>query len=575
MKFKNRNCLISLAIIPVLLSALTATAQPADSSPGATTNSSGGTVIEDPLTGSKTSTAQVSDTATTEQGRGGVRREDVVVFGKDTELKAGDSAQDVVVIGGSAKVDGKVSGDAVTIGGSATINGKVSQDVTAVVGDIEVTGEVGGEVVAVLGSVKIRKGAIVHHDLTAVGGKVEVEDGATIKGRTQEIDFGPLGGIAPKWLRGWFIHCFLMLRPLAPQVGVVWVVAGLCFLLYLLVAVLFPRPVQASVNELMQRPATTFFLGVLTLPLLAVVIFLLAITGVGLLVVPFILAALFFGALLGKVAFVESLGFRLARTFGGGSTLKSPVAFLLGAIIITLLYLVPILGLLTFFGVSLWGLGGAVTAAFGGLRREMPEKTPKLTPAVPEPVMTVRASGAASTFGIPDAPLPPEPTDSLTATSSGDASSAGLNQAPPAPQLATAPAPGPMPSLPETLAYPKASFWERMAAGFLDVVLVSILSGLAHPFGPFVALAYFAGMWTWKETTIGGIVIGLKVTRLDGQPVTFVVAIVRALAAAFSVGVLFLGFLWIAWDPDKQGWHDKIAGTVVLKLPRGTPLVCL
>jgi uncharacterized RDD family membrane protein YckC len=51
--------------------------------------------------------------------------------------------------------------------------------------------------------------------------------------------------------------------------------------------------------------------------------------------------------------------------------------------------------------------------------------------------------------------------------------------------------------------------------------------------------------------------------------------LIRALAAAFSIVVLFLGILWIAWDPEKQGWHDKIAGTVVLKLPKGTPLLCL
>ena len=90
-----------------------------------------------------------------------------------------------------------------------------------------------------------------------------------------------------------------------------------------------------------------------------------------------------------------------------------------------------------------------------------------------------------------------------------------------------------------------------------------------------MSLAYFAGMWTWKGTTVGGIVLCLKVARLDGRPLTFVVALVRALAAAFSVIVLFLGFLWIAWDADKQGWHDRIAGTVVLRLPRGTPLVCI
>jgi uncharacterized RDD family membrane protein YckC len=115
-----------------------------------------------------------------------------------------------------------------------------------------------------------------------------------------------------------------------------------------------------------------------------------------------------------------------------------------------------------------------------------------------------------------------------------------------------------------------------MGAGFLDIVLVSILGSLVGgpPLGFLVALAYFAGMWAWKGTTIGGIVLKLQVVRLDNQPVTFAVALVRGLAAAFSIVVLFLGFIWIAFDQDKQGWHDKIAGTVVVRLPRGTPLVC-
>jgi len=129
--------------------------------------------------------------------------------------------------------------------------------------------------------------------------------------------------------------------------------------------------------------------------------------------------------------------------------------------------------------------------------------------------------------------------------------------------------------LPETLSYPKAGFWERMAAALLDLVLIGICGVVVGRFTPIVALAYFSAMWAWKGTTIGGIVLGLKVVRFDGQPLTFPVALIRGLAAAFSIVVLFLGILWIAWDPEKQGWHDKIAGTVVLKLPKGTPLLCL
>jgi uncharacterized RDD family membrane protein YckC len=82
-------------------------------------------------------------------------------------------------------------------------------------------------------------------------------------------------------------------------------------------------------------------------------------------------------------------------------------------------------------------------------------------------------------------------------------------------------------------------------------------------------------MWTWRGTTVGGIVLNLRVVRYDGKPMNFAVALVRALSAAFSIVVFFLGFLWIAWSQDKQGWHDKIAGTVVVRQPRGTPLLCI
>ena len=131
--------------------------------------------------------------------------------------------------------------------------------------------------------------------------------------------------------------------------------------------------------------------------------------------------------------------------------------------------------------------------------------------------------------------------------------------------------------VPESLALKRAGFWERMGAGFLDIILVSILGHFVGgpPFSFLVALAYFAGMWTWKGTTVGGIVLNLKVVRHDGRPVDFAVSLVRALGAAFSLVVLFLGFLWIAFDREKQGWHDKIAGTVVVRQSRATPLVCL
>ena len=45
------------------------------------------------------------------------------------------------------------------------------------------------------------------------------------------------------------------------------------------------------------------------------------------------------------------------------------------------------------------------------------------------------------------------------------------------------------------------------------------------------------------------------------------------MASFFSAFVFFLGFFWAGWDRNKQSWHDKIAGTVIVRVPLGVPLL--
>jgi hypothetical protein len=494
------------------------------------------TIAEEGESKSAAAAADMADTSEEDADQGGINREAIVVFGRDVELKAGDSAETVVVIGGSAK-----------------IHGKVHRNVVAIGGDIQVDGQVRQGVVAVMGGVTVGQGAKLRGDVVAVGGKVDIADGVKIGRKPVELDFGGLS----VGLRQWLLQCALKLRPLAPQVGWVWAIAGCFFLVYFFIALVLPAPVLACAAELTRRPATTFFMGLLTKMLFPVVIGILVVTGIGAFVVPFVFAALMFGAIVGKVALFESLGASIGRRFGA-EFLQLPIAgFLLGTLVITLFYMVPVLGLMTMAMVSVWGLGGAVTAAFGAFRRETPEK-----PAAPRPA---GPSGSSPCETIAPMTAP----DASFAQTTTQPQSAGPGFAPAAPAGSV--------SLQEAFVSPRATFWQRMGAGFLDIMLVSILGGLVGgpPQGFLVALAYFAAMWTWKGTTIGGIVLGLKVVRVDGQPVTFLVALVRALAAAFSIIVMFLGFLWIGWDKEKQGWHDKIAGTVVLHVPRTMALVCL
>src|SRR5439155_24754627 len=127
-----------------------------------------------------------------------------------------------------------------------------------------------------------------------------------------------------------------------------------------------------------------------------------------------------------------------------------------GILIVTLIYLGPVLGLTSVGVVSVWGLGGAVTAALWGLKKEIPDKRVPAPGALPP--------GSPST-GIPGTPVSPVAGVSLetsTGTAAAAPGAANLSFVPP-----IAPGAALQANVPEAYAYPRAGFWERMAAAFL------------------------------------------------------------------------------------------------------------
>jgi uncharacterized RDD family membrane protein YckC len=171
----------------------------------------------------------------------------------------------------------------------------------------------------------------------------------------------------------------------------------------------------------------------------------------------------------------------------------------------------------------------------------------------------------------------------MTPTTGGAAGDPAAASAPQPPALLVPVVAAPPLTSADTL--PRAGFWIRLAALLLDVILVgvicSFLSGLT-PNGTHVriradllpALAvYGAVMWKLKGSTVGGIVCGLKVVRLDDRPLDWGTTIVRALGCFLSLVVLGLGFIWVVFDDQRQSWHDRIAGTTVVRVPKGVSLV--
>ncbi|MDQ5987869.1 MAG: hypothetical protein CSYNP_03616 [Syntrophus sp. SKADARSKE-3] len=87
---------------------------------------------------------------------------------------------------------------------------------------------------------------------------------------------------------------------------------------------------------------------------------------------------------------------------------------------------------------------------------------------------------------------------------------------------------------------------------------------LYHAFCCFTNMTYFTWFHGAGGRTPGKMAMGLMVIQASGQEMTLGVAFLRW--AGYIVSFLFfcLGYIWVAFDPKKQGWHDKIAGTVVI-----------
>lgn len=119
-----------------------------------------------------------------------------------------------------------------------------------------------------------------------------------------------------------------------------------------------------------------------------------------------------------------------------------------------------------------------------------------------------------------------------------------------------------------------AGFWRRFVAWIIDGIILGAVSGMliaiigtqqtANLLG-FIGFIYAIGFWTWRGQTPGKMAMGVKIIKTDGSPIDIGRALLRYLGYLVSAIIICIGYLMIAWDSKKQGLHDKIAGTYVVK----------
>lgn len=143
------------------------------------------------------------------------------------------------------------------------------------------------------------------------------------------------------------------------------------------------------------------------------------------------------------------------------------------------------------------------------------------------------------------------------------------------------------PVVPDAGGLEYVGFWPRVGAALIDTVLVLIVCAPLATFVygrtywtsdkllqgpadflinwllPAIAVVVF---WIYRQATPGKIAIGARIVDAEtgGKPGTRQL-VVRYLGYYVSMLPLMAGIVWVAFDPRKQGWHDKLAGTVVVR----------
>ena len=477
--------------------------------------------------------------------------------------------------------EGATARQAVVIAGDATIDGRVDRDVVVVLGRARLgaTAAIDGSLVVVGGTIEAADGARVGQDLVVVGG---INAGPGFRSGGQHVVIGTTGlgnrlrGIVP-----WLTRGLLLGRPIVPDLEWVWMIAFVFFVINLVLNLVFDAPIRASVVPLQATPVSAFMTGVLVLLLFGPVSVLLAVSVIGIAVIPFVLCAVLIGTVLGKIAVTRWIGMSIARQDDLADRSQSLRSFLIGSGIVCLLYMVPFVGFITWAVCGVLGLGSATLAFFSAYRRENPKRpraakaeAPPAPAAPPAPVPTPAPIATVA----PAAVAPPLAFETAEPELTMDAPAAQpiLHGVPGAAAVAS-PA-----SATGLLAFPRAEFKERLAAFVLDIIVILILvqltgidnrpGGIAERLTLALALAYHVGFWTWKGTTLGGMICQLRLVRVDGEPLKLPEALVRGFTGIFSLLVVGLGFLWVIRDPERQSWHDRVAGTYVVKVPRTYPI---
>jgi hypothetical protein len=266
----------------------------------------------------------------------------IIKIGSDVHIENDMRVEDAVAVGGSVYVDGIVEGDAVAIGGT----------------------------------IHLGEEAIVHGDVVTVGGTIDQAEGAMIYGTTVDVGafdfknifegkhfFGGHRGI-PKFFT------------IIPLIGL--------FALVLLLSILIPTELNTVASNIKNEPIVMFLWGVLGIILIVPLAIMLAVSIIGIALIPLELLAVFLASLIGYIAVAIMIGKKLLKALNNDNP-SIILSAILGVLILWLIGLIPIFGGIVKAIAWIIGFGAVIMAV---ARRN--KKTKEIV-IEPEPVEVIEA----------------------------------------------------------------------------------------------------------------------------------------------------------------------------------------
>ena len=259
---------------------------------------------------------------------------------------------------------GEVQDNVIAIGGNVIVEGRVIESVVAIGGTILISGEVGQAVVGIGSCITLKPSAIIKGDVVSLGGTLNKEPGCTIQGDTVYFLPSEIGGRLFKG--GLFKGIFAL--PLFPIFFIIKLIgAFLMLLVTLVVAGLFPRQIVRASGQVRASFWPVFGTGLLGIIIYAGAVIFSALLCFVLIGIPILIALIWVGIaikLFGRVVLYFFFGESILKAFGA-KNVSAIGASLAGLVLVSLIDLIPFVGLLFSLILNIVGWGVVVRTKFG------------------------------------------------------------------------------------------------------------------------------------------------------------------------------------------------------------------